>query len=122
MQTRDYVELILSTCGGIGALFLGLGYFYSQFKQGSNQEKIDAVRILTDDVQALRGKVQELTDEVKKLRTDNEEERKKFTETILTLQGKDPLMTEFIKTQSDFMTYTKLILIRVDKFLNKESF
>ncbi len=45
------------------------------------------------------------------------------------LQGRDPQLNDFIKSGykymedgREFMTYTKLLLIRLDKFLNKESF
>jgi hypothetical protein len=113
-----YLQYILAFLG----LVFACGYAYGQWKNGANQEKIDTITILKSDVETLRGKVEELTTQVKLLRDENALEREKFTKAILTMQGQDPLMVEFIKNQNDFMTYTKLILVRVDKFLNKESF
>ncbi len=103
-------------------LVFALAYGYGQWKQGKNQEKIDTISILKSDVETLRGKVEELTTQVSLLRTENALERDKFTKAILTLQNQDPLMNKFIESQNEFMTYTKLILVRVDKYLNHQSF
>ncbi len=103
-------------------LVFAIAYGYGQWKNGRNQEKIDTISILKSDVETLREKVEELTNQVQLLRQENALEREKFTKTILTLQGQDPVMNEFIKTQNEFMTYTKLILIRVDKYLNSVTF
>lgn len=99
-----------------------IAYGYGMWRNGKNQEKIDSITILTADVVSLREKVGELTAQIKILKDENEAEKKKFIDALLVLQGKDTSMVDFIKTQTEFMTYTKLILVRVDKFLNKESF
>ena len=112
------IQYIFTFFGFLFAIAYGVG----MWRNGKNQEKIDTITILSSDVQTLRAKVEELTAQVKSLKEENEIEKKKFVDAILLLQGKDTGMVEFIKNQNEFMTYTKLILVRVDKYLNHKSF
>jgi len=144
-----FLEVIIAICGllfSAAAVFGAIGYW----KQGTTQNVLDEgndklntnsllkeqIDALKDNVDAQSKDIEDLTNKVKLLTSAIEDERKKFAETILTLQGKDPVLNEFIKSgytymQNDekftdevkeFIVYTKLLLIRLDKFLNKESF
>jgi hypothetical protein len=113
-----FVQYILAFLG----LVFAASYAVGTFRQGKNQEKIDTITILTADVNTLRAKVEELTLQIKTLQQENDNEKKKFVEAILLLQGKDTAMVDFIKNQTEFIMYAKLILIRVDKFLNAQKF
>jgi hypothetical protein len=126
------IEYLLT---GLGFLF-AISYGYGQWKQGRNQDQLDNDSIYKGRIDALELKIklqgddiERLTEQVKKLRIDNEEANRKLLEAMSILQGRDPQLTEFIKSGEkymddghEFMTYTKLLLIRLDKFLNKESF
>jgi len=120
---------------GLGFVFAA-AYGYGQWKQGRNQDQLDNDSIYKGRIEALELKVksqsqdiEELTAQIKQLRKDNEEANRKLLEAMSILQGYNPQLTEFIKEGHlymeqgrEFMTYTKLLLIRMDKWLNKESF
>lgn len=119
----------------LGTIFV-VAYGYGQWKQGTNQDQLDNDSIYKGRIDALELKIklqgediEKLTEQVKQLRNDNEEANRKLLEAMSILQGRDPQLSEFIKSGDkymddgkEFMTYTKLLLIRLDKFLNKESF
>ncbi len=139
MNIPIWIEALI----GLGAFAGGLGYFVGQFKQGKSQAKLDEGNdklntnsLLKEQIDALENKVdrqsneiQDLTAKVKLLTAALDEERKKFAETILTLQGKDGGWVKFtedvykyMEDMKEFTTYTKLLMVRQDKYLNKESF
>lgn len=103
MTTRDYIELILSVLGGIGAILFGLGYFYSQFKEGSTKNRLDTINILKSDVQTLRDEVANLTNKVEMLTKEIETKDKKLGEALAILQGRNPEMEKFIVTMTQYM-------------------
>lgn len=113
-----YIQYLLAILG----LFFTIGYAYGQWKNGANQEKIDTITILKSDVETLRNKVEELTNQVKLLRDENAIEKDKFLKAILAIQGDNPMLVEFIKTTNEYMLKTNPVLIRMDKFLDKQTF
>ncbi len=129
MQTRDWIEIILAVLGGLSAVLLTGGYAYGSWKQGSNQNKLDNDSIYKGRIEALElearlqsSDIEKLTKEVRDLHEAIDLRDKKFAEAILTLQGKDPTMADFIMKGTEYMASTKPVLVRMDKWLNKESF
>lgn len=111
-----FLQYILTFFG----LIFAIGYGYGQYKNGTNQQKIDTITLLTADVKTLREEVEKLTKAVNTLQKENEEEKKKFIEAILILQGKDTTMSEFIKTGNHYMTYSMPVFDRLNKYLDKQ--
>lgn len=123
-------EIILSLIAAIFAVaagFAAIGYF----RQGKNQSKLDTVNLLKEDVEVLRGKVEELTKEVQNLRAENAEEKKKFTDAILAIQGRDPALQAFIASVKEYVESNKPVIEQIkievlpvvkklDKFLDKQ--
>ncbi len=129
METRDYIELILSVLGGLGVLALGLGYAYGKWIEGRNKNTIDGFTILEKEVKVLRDEVAKLTKEIQNVREENASERKKFTEVILAIQGKDPEMQTFMIAVKQYMEDNKPfienikmrvipVVMKLDKFLD----
>lgn len=103
MQTRDWIELILSVLGGIGFLFLGLGYAYSQLKEGSNKNKLDTIGLLKEDVAALKKVVQDNHDEIIRLQEQLKSamaDKKRLEEIV---ENRNPDLESILKEVRDFM-------------------
>lgn len=116
---------IVTAAISTGTVFAGVGYY----KQGGKQESMDNDSIYKNRIEALElqgrnqtSDIEKLTKEVKDLHEAIDLRDKKFAEAILILQGKDPTMSDFVKAGYDYMTYSKLLLVRLDKYLNHESF
>lgn len=145
MQTRDWIEIIGTIIGGTSVLFLSFGYAYGQWRQGNNQSKLDNNSIYKERIEALELKVQtqneemktqsedieKLTKEVHELHLAIDMRDKRFAEVILTLQGKDPVLQNFMNTVSQYITdnkpFIENIKMRViptigklDKFLDQQ--
>ncbi len=112
----------------LGSFFV-FSYGYGQWKQGKNQEQLDNDNIYKGRIEALELKIklqgediEKLTEQVKQLRNDNEDANRKLMEALAILQGYNPQMTEFIKSVTEYLAVTKPVFIRMDKWLNKESF
>ncbi len=113
------VTLAFST----GAVFAGLGYF----KQGGKQESMDNDSIYKNRIEALElqgrnqtSDIEKLTKEVKELHEAIDLRDKKFAEAILVLQGKDPLMSDFVKAGYDYMTLSKPVMEDLRDYLKKQ--
>lgn len=72
MQIRDYIELILSTLVGVGAILFGIG----QFRLGRKEVKTTDVNSANSIVELFRSKSEELEKDLKQLRTDFETYKK----------------------------------------------
>ena len=143
MTLLEVIGSIIGVVLAVAAAFAAIGYY----RQGGNQAKLDEGNdklntntLLKEQIDALENKVnrqsseiEDLTKKVQFLTTSLEEERKKFAETILTIQGKDPQMTEFIVTMKAYVEINKPIMEtiktevlptvnRLEKFLDKQSF
>lgn len=119
----DFLQYILT---GIGLLAV-ISYGYGQWRQGRNQSELETSSIYKDRIEALELKVktqsddiEKLTEQVKKLRADNEEANRKLLDALNILQGKDPAMAEFIKTGTEYMTSTKPVLETLKKYLDAQ--
>lgn len=111
MNWLDLSQYILS---GVGIVAI-ISYGYGQVMQGRNQSKLDTIAILQEDVTVLRGKVEELTEKVVKLTEEIAQKDKKLAEVIDILQGKDPVMQDFIKESTP-------IIKKLDLYLNAQKF
>lgn len=131
MAVKDWVELILSTLGGLTALSFGFGYLYSQFKEGSTKNKLDTIALLKEDVETLRAEVGELTAKVKELTQEVTNKNKQLDEAMAILQGRDPEMQAFVVNMVQYIKDTKPLIDdikikvlpvvdRLDQFLNKQ--
>ena len=116
--------IIQYTLAVIGLVF-SFGYGYGQWKQGRNQNSLDNDSIYKSRIEALElndkektAALERLTKEVRDLHEEIDLRDKKFAEAILTLQGKDPIMAEFIKVVNEYMSITKPTIGRMDKFLD----
>ena len=143
MTLIEVVGSIIGVVLAVAAAFAAIGYY----RQGSNQARLDdgnselnTNALLKEQIDALENKVdrqsseiQDLTKKVQFLTTSLEEERKKFAETILTLQGKDPQMTEFVTMMKAYIDMNRPLLDKINhevvptverlgKFLDKQSF
>lgn len=143
MNLLEISGTIIAAVLAVAATFAAIGYY----RQGSNQARLDdgnselnTNALLKEQIDALENKVdrqsseiQDLTKKVQFLTTSLEEERKKFAETILTLQGKDPQMTEFITMMKAYIDMNRPLLDKINhevvptverlgKFLDKQSF
>lgn len=108
MQILQYIFDI------VGAVAI-IAYGWSSIVKGRNESKLDTITLLQADVTTLRGKVEELTEKVVKLTEEIAEKDKKLAEVIDILQGKDPVMQEFIKEATP-------IIKKLDLYLNKQTF
>lgn len=131
MQTRDYIEIILTLLGGVGFLAIGLGYGYGKWREGNNKNKLDTITLLSKDVETLKSEVVELTKTVEELRKEIAEKDKKLGDALAILQGRDPQMQSFmdvVKTYVDnnkpFLEEIKIevmpVIKKLDKFLDKQ--
>lgn len=143
MNLLEISGTIIAAVLAVAATFAAIGYY----RQGSNQARLDdgnselnTNALLKEQIDALENKVdrqsseiQDLTKKVQFLTTSLEEERKKFAETILTLQGKDPQMTEFVTMMKAYIDMNRPLLDKINhevvptverlgKFLDKQSF
>ena len=143
MTLLEVIGSIIGVVLAVAAAFAAIGYY----RQGSNQARLDdgnselnTNALLKEQIDALENKVdrqsseiQDLTKKVQFLTTSLEEERKKFAETILTLQGKDPQMTEFVTMMKAYIDMNRPLLDKINhevvptverlgKFLDKQSF
>ena len=143
MTLLEVIGSIIGVVLAVAAAFAAIGYY----RQGSNQARLDdgnselnTNALLKEQIDALENKVdrqsseiQDLTKKVQFLTTSLEEERKKFAETILTLQGKDPQMTEFVTMMKAYIEMNHPLLDKINqeviptverlgKFLDKQSF
>ena len=143
MTLLEVIGSIIGVALAVAAAFAAIGYY----RQGSNQARLDdgnselnTNALLKEQIDALENKVdrqsseiQDLTKKVQFLTTSLEEERKKFAETILTLQGKDPQMTEFVTMMKAYIDMNRPLLDKINhevvptverlgKFLDKQSF
>ena len=143
MNLLEISGTIIAAVLAVAATFAAIGYY----RQGSNQARLDdgnselnTNALLKEQIDALENKVdrqsseiQDLTKKVQFLTTSLEEERKKFAETILTLQGKNPEMTEFITMMKAYIEINRPLLDKINhevvptverlgKFLDKQSF
>ena len=143
MNLLEISGTIIAAVLAVAATFAAIGYY----RQGSNQARLDdgnselnTNALLKEQIDALENKVDRQSDEIKELTskvqfltTSLEEERKKFAETILTLQGKDPQMTEFVTMMKAYIDMNRPLLDKINhevvptverlgKFLDKQSF
>ena len=143
MNLLEISGTIIAAVLAVAATFAAIGYY----RQGSNQARLDdgnselnTNALLKEQIDALENKVdrqsseiQDLTKKVQFLTTSLEEERKKFAETILTLQGKDPQMTEFVTMMKAYIDMNRPLLDKINhevvptverlgKLLDKQSF
>ncbi len=147
MSILGIIEITLAVLGGLGALLAGGGYAWGQIQQGRNQSKLDEGNdklntnsLLKEQIDALESKVnrqsdeiKNLTDRVKMLTASIDEERKKFAEAILTIQGKDPQIIEFIGMAKSYFELNRPLLDKINhevvptverlgKYLDHQSF
>lgn len=121
----NFFQYVLIILGSLAVI----SYAYGQWKQGRNQSSLDSSSIYKERIEALELKVklqsadiEALTEQVKRLRKDNEEANKKLLEALAILQGRNPSMDTFIKQGGEFMTVYGPTLNRLDKFLDKQVF
>ncbi len=141
-----YLEISIAVIGlllSIAAGVFAVGYY----KQGKAQSalddgnsKLNTNTLLKDQIDALETKVdiqseeiKLLTEKVKVLTASLEEERKKFAEAILAIQGKDPQLTEFVAMMKTYIDMNRPLLDKVNheivpiverlgKYLDKQVF
>jgi len=116
------MPVLLQYLLGLIALLGVVAYGYGQWKQGRNKSKMDTVGILESDVGILKGKVEELTNVVERLTKEISEKDKRLTAALEILQGRDPAMSEFVKTVQAYIVLTSPVLDRLNTFLNKQTF
>ena len=123
------MPVLLQYLLGLIALLGVVAYGYGIWKQGRNQSELDNDSIYKGRIEALETKIksqgesiEDLTAQVKKLRQDNEDANTKLLAAMNILQGRDPAMAEFIKSGNQFMMKAEPVLIRLDKYLNKQTF
>ncbi len=134
MSILQILEIILSVLVGSGVLVAGVGYAYGQFKQGKSQAVLDEGNnrlntntLLKEQIDALENKVNRqsqeivnLTKKVELLTKEIEVRDKKFAEAILTLEGKNPELANFINSGLTYMMETKPVMEDLKLFLNKQ--
>lgn len=108
MATRDWIELILATLGGIGVFTLGLGYALGQFKRGQLDRRKDDVEgrkdafaLLQEQVESLEALCDKQQEEIVVLRTQSEEREKKAKEYLEIFQNRNPETVAFMKYLTD---------------------
>ncbi len=132
------ITIVISFIGmifGVAALLAGIGYL----RQGKNQGKLDANNLLQQDVSELTKRInnqdteiKRLTEEVKSLHDAIDIRDKRFAESILLLQGKDPQLVAFVAIVQKYIesnipllntinTETIPTIKRLEKFLDKQS-
>ncbi len=122
-----FIQYLLSFLGTI----LVISYGYGQWSQGRNQDKLDTISLLKSDVETLRGKVEELTSEVKNLIEQNLKDKKTLSDALAILQGRDPAtlafidsMKKYVESNMPLLETIKIEVIptvrRLDKFLDKQ--
>lgn len=125
---------------GLGALVVGLGYSWGQFKQSRNKSSLDTVNLLKEQIDAMEGKISNqnslvvnLTGQVQKLKDLVQIKDKKLEEVLQILQGRDPqtaetmiLLREYIELNRPFLDELKIkvmpVISKLDKFLDKQVF
>lgn len=130
MSIIQTAEIIIASIISLGVLIAGFGYGYAQFKQGGKKlatddidlfnEQIKALKLIIDqqketaaenskkrddEIAALRGDVQRLTQEIGKLQGINQEKDKKIKELTDLLANRDPALTDFIKFSIESTKY-----------------
>jgi FtsZ-binding cell division protein ZapB len=124
-----FIQYTLSLLGFIFAC----AYGYGQWKQGKNQVRIDTITLLKSDVDTLKDKVIELTNQVDSLTKELRLKDEKLKEWLEIFQGRNTDMVDFIKMGNTYMEIGKPILAaittdvlpvvkRLDTFLNKQQF
>lgn len=135
-----FLEILFGVCGlllSLAAAFFGMGYY----KQGKASQvlddgnaKLNTNSLLKEQIDALEGKVdlqnekmteqsheiEQLNKKIDLLTKEIEERDKKFAQVILTLQGENPLMTEFIKSANEYMMLSKPVMEDLREYLKKQ--
>ncbi len=123
----NIIQLVLSIVGSIvsvGILLAGTGYAYAQFTKGKNEKNNEDYKLLTTRVDALQRlcdaqqiDLNNLHQELGKLKGINEEKDKKITELNAILQNRDPALNEFIKYSTESTRYFLDIVPKIVKQL-----
>jgi len=127
----ELISIIIGICIGAGALFVGVGYAYSQWKAGGDKYKDNLIDTLKESVSVLEEKnkrlseekslliqshQQQLTDltrQFSEMKGRFEEQQKTNEQYKLLLQGRDPEQAKIMLEIRDFLgKLNNSILIR----------
>ncbi len=129
METRDIVEILLVTMGGIAAV----GYAFGQFRRGQNDRrkddvegKKDAFGLLQEQVDSLEELCDKQKTQITVLQTQAEERERKAKEYIEIFQNRNPEMLAFMnyvtataKSSEAYMKDTGLLFTTLKQTMEK---
>jgi len=114
MNFAQFVQTLFVSALSLGALLAGAGYGWGQFKKGRDDKsktdydlldrRLETLQTLCENQQKeLNGhqlEIRSLRQEIGRLQGINEEKEKKIKELTDMLAGRDPQLTEYIKTST----------------------
>lgn len=119
----------LQSCIGIAVLIAGAAYGYGLWKDRKDGSKINAVKLFKDQVDGMELKmktqaedIEKLTEQIKELKEEIEKKDKKLADVLEILQGKDPLTQAFTKRMFEVADKAAPLMLRLEKYLDKQSF